>query len=157
MSFLACLRPWAQLSVAQNGHQTPTKNIGSRGKPGAGEVALPREERTNCMSSAKWSSLKTHIHVTLNRLRRLHIYYTYICVYIYIIYHICISRSGDLALPWRQALCTWHSVIWAPTGLGLPLGLFAHLPASGLFPSALRCLLVLSGSQRPLVCAVCGC
>lgn len=48
-----------------------------------GEVGLPREEYTNWLFGAKWSSLKTHIQVTLYGLKGL-----YLGIYIYINIHV---------------------------------------------------------------------
>lgn len=53
----------------------------------AGEIVIPREERTSCLSDMKWAALKTHIRLTLNRRSRLYLcMYMNICVlYIYVI------------------------------------------------------------------------
>jgi hypothetical protein len=57
----------------------PTQRIvANRGELGIREVVFPKEEHT---TSAKWSSLKTYIPVTLYRLNRL--YLQVICIYLY--------------------------------------------------------------------------
>lgn len=73
----------AQL-LARNTHQPSTKNTGSRGEMGEGEVALlalPGEEQTNCLPRAKWSSLKTCIQVTSRIMTRFRNICVHKCIY----------------------------------------------------------------------------
>lgn len=49
------------------------RTVGKCIKLGAGEVILPGDEHSNCLSSHKWSALKTQIQVILCVLRMLYL------------------------------------------------------------------------------------
>jgi hypothetical protein len=68
--------------------QSYPKNYSNyRRKAGSGRGVFPREEHTNWLSNAKWSTLKRYLQVALYRLNRL-----YLGIYESI--HICMQLAG---------------------------------------------------------------
>jgi hypothetical protein len=64
-------------------HKPTQRTRGNKGMLQVGEIAFPKEERTNWLSNTnKWSTLKIYIPVTLYRHRMLHLL-IYMCTHIH--------------------------------------------------------------------------